>query len=306
MELIRAVPALRALAELGRTGSFSAAAQRLGVSQSAVSQHVASLERQVGVPLVLRDTRPVELTRAGLVLAEHGAAVVARLEAAAGDVEELSGAFHRRLRLGGFPTALATVLPRAIALLRQRRPEVILDVVDAHAQTLPARLLARELDVAVVFEDAADPALTALGELELTPLFLDTYRLLVPRGHRLTKAGREPTLADLADETWVGGGPGSTWFQIVRRCCVASGFEPRVGLTSDDYLAVQSFVAAGLGVAVAPGLVATRRIAGVEALTLRGDRPERSVLAARPAGPMAPEAATTMVGLLLEVTASRR
>lgn len=301
------MPSIRVLSVVGRSDSFSAAAARLGITQSAVSQHVAALEKHVGQPLVNRSTRPVQLTRAGTVLAEHGDAILARLDVAGLHLDEIGAQRHQHLRMGGFPTALATFVPRALALLHQRHPEVSLVVVDDHVQDLLPRLLRHELDVSVVFDDAVAPSLPDLAdELTLTPLFSDPYRLLVPRTHRWAREERHPTLTDLADETWVGGGPTSTWFQIVRRACAAAGFEPQVGLTSDDYVAVQAFVAAGLGVAMVPGLVASRRIAGVQVRSLRGPTPQRNILAACPAGPFQPAAATTMVGLLEQVTQTRR
>lgn len=307
MELIRLVPSIRVLSTVGRSDSFSAAAATLGITQSAVSQHVAALEKHVGQSLVQRSTRPVELTRAGSVLAEHGDAVLARLDAAGLDLEEIGDREHRQLRLGGFPTALATFVPQAIALLHQQQPDVTLVVVDDHVQGLLPRLLRRELDVAVVFEDALAPTLPGLtADVAVTPLFVDPYRLLVPRQHRWSRAERHPTIADLADETFIGGSPASTWFQIARRACRDAGFEPRVGLTSDDYLAVQAFVAAGLGVAMVPGLVASRRIPGVQVRSLQGPTPRRTIVAACPVGQFRPAAATTMVNLLERVTANRR
>jgi DNA-binding transcriptional LysR family regulator len=307
VELIRLVPSIRVLSVVGGSDSFSAAAASLGITQSAVSQHIATLERQVGQPLVHRSTRPVELTQAGSVLAEHGKAVLVRLDAAGLDLDEISARRHQRLRMGGFPTALATVVPRALALLHRQQPQVSLVVVDDHVQGLLPRLLRRELDVAVVFDDAVAPSLPNLAdELSLTPLFGDPYRLLVPRSHRWAREERDPPYVDLPEQTWTGGGPASTWFQIVRRACAAAGFEPHVGLTSDDYLAVQAFVAAGLGVAMVPGLVASRRIAGVQVRSLRGPTPQRNIVAACPTGQFRPAAAVTMVALLEHVTETRR
>ncbi|SKB09112.1 LysR family transcriptional regulator [Aeromicrobium choanae] len=303
---MRSVSSLRVLAALDGADSFSAAADRLGMSQSAVSQHVAALEQQVGLPLVQRGTRPVDVTVAGRVLAGHATAVLARLEAAGLDLEELAGHHHRRLRVGGFPTALATFVPRALALLAIQSPDVTFTVVDDHLQGLVPRLLNRELDVALVFDDSVERRLPGLDDgVELTSLFLDPYRLLVPRSHRLAARKGALSLADLDQETWVGGGSASTWFQIVRGRCRAVGFEPRVGIASDDYLAVQAFVAAGLGIAVVPGLVASRRIAGVEVRMLQDPAPTREVMVACPVDPFRPAAATTMVALLRRVTAGR-
>lgn len=306
VELIRSVAPLRVLAAVEGSASFAEAADLLGITQSAVSQHLATLERQVGLPLVLRGTKPVELTRAGRVLAAHAVAVTARLEAASLDLAALAGDHHRRLRLGGFPTALATIVPPALARLSRQMPEVSLTVVDDHLHDLLPRLLAHELDVAVIFDDAADPTLGLLEGFEMVPLFVDQYRLLIPLGHRLARTDRTPRLEDLAEETWVGGTPGSSWFQIVRGRCRTAGFEPRVGIATDDYLAVQAFVAAGLGIAVVPGLVASRHLQGVGVRTLAGVAPSRRIVVGLPLDPYRPLAAGRMADLLSDLTAWRR
>ena len=111
MKLIGHVRAIRVLSEIETRGSFSAAADALGLTQSAVSQHVAALEREAGLPLVERGPRPVELTEAGRVLARHGAVVIARLDSAEQELAELAGRRAARLRFGSFPTALTTFVP---------------------------------------------------------------------------------------------------------------------------------------------------------------------------------------------------
>jgi DNA-binding transcriptional LysR family regulator len=139
-------------------------------SPLSVSQHIVTLEKQVGQSLVHQSTRPVELTHAGSVLAEHGDAVLVRLDAARLDLDEIGARRDQRLRMGGFPTALATFVPQALALLHRQHPQVSLVVVDDHVQGFLPRLLRRELDVAVVFDDAAAPSLPNLAdELRLTP-----------------------------------------------------------------------------------------------------------------------------------------
>jgi DNA-binding transcriptional LysR family regulator len=276
----------------------------LGISQSAVSQHVAALERQVGVELVDRGARPAQLTGAGHVLAEHARAVTARLEAAERDVAEVVRRQGHRLRLGSVPTALASFVPGAIARLRTELPDLVLSVVDDHVQGLLPRLRDRELDLAVVFGDT-DPV--DLGpELVTVPLRPDAYRALLPSRHRLARGERDPSLRDLRDETWIGGAGGSTWFRIVRDSCRAQGFEPHVGVVSDDHLAVQALVAAGLGVAVVPGLAAGNRVKGVTARNLRGPGPVRQLAVALPRGEFRPTAATRMTELLQEAARGSR
>ena len=286
MALMGQVRSVRVLCEVAGQGSFSAAARELGMTQSAVSQHVAALERECGLPLVERGTKPLELTEAGVVLVRHGRLVANQLEAADHALAQLRGRRSGRLRLGSFPTALTTFVPGALTRLQERHPDLVLTVVDDHMQGLLPRLHAGELDLAVIY---ASTVLEAdLGRLDVSPLFDDPYRALLPIRHRLAKARGPLRLADLADETWVGGRVGSAWFRILQQACRTAGFEPRTMLATDDHRAVQSFVDAHLGVAVVPGLAASHPLEGVVVRELV-DPPMRRVAVARvPGEPVAP------------------
>jgi len=280
VNLIGSVRAIRVLSEVAAHGSFSAAGAALGLTQSAVSQHVAALERETGLPLVQRGTRPVELTDAGHVLTRHGRALAARLEAAEHDLAEVAGRRSGRLRLGAFPTALSSFVPPALARLRAEQPAAVFTVVDDHMPGLLTRLVDGEFDLAVVF-DHGTPERIGPERVRRTHLFDDAFRAVLPAGHRLARRRAAPTLADLADETWIGGQAGSVWFGIVRDACRAAGFEPRTALASDDYRAVQAFVAAGLGVSVIPGLAVVNPTPGIEVRVLRTASPVRRISAAQ-------------------------
>lgn len=300
MNLIRYGWAIRVFCEVAERGSFSSAADELGLTQSAVSQHVAALEREIGLRLVQRGTRPAELTEAGHVLSRHGRAINARLDGAEQELAEVAGRRTGRLRLGSFPTALTTFVPAALARLRGEWPALALTVVDDHMQRLLPRLTDGELDLAVVYDHEVLPE-AAPGRLRRVPLFDDTYRAVLPPGHRLARPDAVD-LADLADEAWVGGQAGSAWFGIVRHACRAAGFEPRTSLGSDDYRAVQAFVAAGLGVAVIPGLAVVNATPGVEVRRLRSGAPVRRISVAYPADEFQPPAVRTMTTILRDVT----
>ncbi len=299
--LIGQVRALRVLCEIADQGSFSAAARSLGMTQSAVSQHVAGIERDTGLPLVDRGTRPVELTEAGATLVRHGRGVLAQLEGAEQALAEISGRRSGRLRVGSFPTALTSFVPAAIARFREESPEVVLTMVDDHMQGLVPRLERGELDLAVVYENPLLPG-GVPGALTLTPLFDDPYRVLLTAGHRLARGSGRVRLTDLAQEAWVGGRPGSTWFRILLHACRAAGFEPRTLLATDDNRAVHAFVAAGLGVAVVPGLAAEQPLPGVVVRDLASAAPIRRIGVAHPsAEPTAPPV-QAMAVILREVT----
>src|SRR5690349_7816251 len=127
---------LRVFSEVAAQGSFSAAASALTLTQSAVSQHIAALEREVGMPLVERGTRPVGLTESGNALMRHASGIFARIDGAEQELGEIAGRRHGRLRVGSFPTCLATILPPAFARFRRRHDDVTLTVVDDHLQRL--------------------------------------------------------------------------------------------------------------------------------------------------------------------------
>jgi len=302
--LIGHVRSVRVLCAVAESESFSAAARSLGLTQSGVSQHVATLEKVVGLPLVQRGSRPPELTEAGAALARHGRAVLAQLEGAEQVLGEIGQRRALRLRLGSFPTALLSFVGHALVRLRQRSPALALTVIDDHMQRLVPRLASGELDLALVYEH---PALTdeALQRLTRVALFDDPFRVLLPTGHPQARVDALSSVTALAGERWIGGRPGSSWFRIVQSACRSAGFEPRTALTTDDYRAVQAFVAAGLGVAVVPGLAAAHALPGIVVRDLV-TAPYRTISVARLADePILPQA-QLMTDLLVETTVGRR
>ena len=305
MKLIGLVRSIRALGEVAEQGSFSAAAGALGLTQSAVSQHIAALERETGLRLVDRGTRPMALTEAGHVLVRHGRTINARLEAAEQELAEIAGHRAGRLRFGSFPTALTTFVPAALGRLRTEHPTVVLTVVDDHMQGLVPRLTDGGLDLAVVYDHEALPA-PANDPLHRVHLFDDPYRVILPARHRLARRRTALSLADLADEDWVGGHSGSAWFRIVRQACRAAGFDPRIQLSSDDYRAVQAFVAAGLGIALIPGLGLVNPTAGVEVRRLRAGAPVRRISVAHLDDEVQPPGVRAMIAILVDVTGHLR
>ena len=286
---------LHVLAALDDTGSFSAAAQQLGISQSAVSQHISALERDLDGVLVDRRSRPIQLTRAGLRLAQHGRAISSQLSVAEQEVLQLLGRQQARLRVGAFPSALTTFVPAALRRFRRTHPEVELSLVDGHMPQLLSLLDSGGIDLAVVYgpHGSAGPA---DGHRELHYLCEDTYRVILPVGHRL--ADRSAVrLTDLADDQWIGSRSSATWFRIVVDACRAEGFTPSVALTTDDYLGVQAMVASTLGVAVMPGL-ALRPSRQLVSLPIAGQTVVRRIWAARnpnlPGTPVIEELVTSL------------
>src|SRR5919109_2495794 len=216
---------LRVLREVAVRGSFAAAAEALAFTSSAVSQQVAALERETGTRLVERGVRPVRLTDAGRALMAHAEAVLARLDEAEQELGELAGLRRGRLRLASFPTAIATLVPRAVARFRERHADVELTVLDDHRQALLPRLARWELDLALIYDHEALPGTNL--DLERTHLLDDPFDLVVPDRHPLTRRA-SVAVEELADQPWIGGTPGGAYARIVLHSCQAAGFEPRI------------------------------------------------------------------------------
>jgi DNA-binding transcriptional LysR family regulator len=287
---------LRVLREVATRGSFSAAAAALAFTQPAVSQQIAALERETGTTLIERGVRPVRLTDAGRALMVHAEAVLAHLDEAQQELGEIAGLRRGRLRLASFPTAIATIVPHAVALFARRHPDVDLTVVDDHQQGLIPRLARWELDLALIYDHEALPEPEV--RLDRTHLLDDPFDLLVPEGHPLARRS-SVALKELADETWIGGTPDGAYARIVLHSCRVAGFAPRVVFGSDDYNAVQAFVAVGLGVAILPRLALTFPRPGPARVAL-AEPPVRRIDAVRLAPSFRSAAATSMLGVLKE------
>jgi DNA-binding transcriptional LysR family regulator len=257
---------------------------------------VAALERETGTRLVERGVRPVRLTDAGSALLVHAEAVLARLDEAEQELGEIAGLRRGRLRLASFPTAIATLVPRAVALFNQRHPDVDLTVLDDHRQGLLPRLARWELDLALIYDHEALPEPDL--QLERTPLLDDPFDLVVPDGHPLARRA-SVALAELAGATWIGGTPDGAYGRIVLHGCRAAGFEPRIAFGSDDYNAVQAFVAVGLGVAMLPRLALLVMRPGLHRVGL-ADPPVRRIAAARLTTSYRSAATASMLSVLKE------
>jgi DNA-binding transcriptional LysR family regulator len=291
---------MRALREVGTRGTLSAAAESLDYTQPAISQQIAALEREVGTRLLERGTRPVKFTDAGKALVAHAEAVLSRLDEAEQELAEIEGLRAGRLRLASFPTAFATLVPRALAVFKERHPDVHVSVVDDHRQGLIERLASWELDLAVIYDH--EPLSEPEVELERVHLFDEPFELVLSHDHRF--AGRRSLRLDqLRDETWIGGMPTSAYQRLVLHSCREAGFEPRIGYGTDDYRAVQAFVASGLAVAILPRLALTAMPAGIARVAIRPRPPLRRVSAARLAKSFRSPAADTMVRVLEETAA---
>src|SRR5215210_356563 len=142
-----------------RARSFSAAAEALNFTQSAVSQHVAALERESGATLVERRSRGIRMTDAGRALVTHADAILARIEAAEEELAAIAGLHGGRLRLACFQSAGATMVPQAVAAFHERHPAVELGMVEAEPDEAGAGLKSGDIDLALVYDFEAIPGM---------------------------------------------------------------------------------------------------------------------------------------------------
>lgn len=227
-----------------RAGSMSAAARLAGSTQPAVSQQLAVLEREAGVPLLLRTTAGIRPTEAGEALLRRADAIAAELHRAGEEMVAFSALRRGVVRLAAFPSAAATVVPRAAAALAAAHADVELVLLEAEPPEATAMVRSGEADVALVF-DYEPPA---EDDLVRIPLGEEPVDLVV--GTASEHADAPPAVDALAAETWVAGCVRCREHLVA--VCEQHGWSPRIGHTTDDFVVVQNLVAAGLGVSVLP------------------------------------------------------
>ena len=306
------VTRLRVLVAVARHGSVTGAAHALNYAQPSVSHHLARLEAETGTKLVQRAGRGIRLTDAGRLLAERGAEVIGRLDAAENELAVYSGMRAGRLRLAAFPSALGTIVPAAAAMLRERHPSVDLRLTEAEPPEAVRMLRAGYVDVALVFrhepegdavdEGDAEPLAAETGDMREQMLLSEAVHLIMPSAPK-----GEPLLAPAVTEIWpadLARLSGQRWIAGCDRCrehllrqCAVAGFTPKVAFTTDDFVAVQALVTAGLGVATLPAMaLQAARNPGVRTVRLRGSR--RSVVAVRYGEPPDPPATALLLDVL--------
>lgn len=292
---------LRVLRAVAEHRSFSAAADELYVSQSAVSQQIANLEAEVGEPLILRLRGGPVLTDAGRVLVGHAEAAMARLEQAERELAALSGLEAGELRLVSFASASATVVTRAITRFRDAHPGIRLSLTEAEPEEALPALRRGRFDVAVLYDFELHP-FEPDPDVELRPVIDERMHLALPPGHRLAGCGAVD-IAELADESWLCGSSETSCRQLTLRSCERAGFIPDIAYESNDYTVMQALVAAGMGVTLIPDLALMLPSPEVALVEVVPDPPVRRVWAATlDAGARSP-AAAAMVEMLATVGA---
>ena len=234
-----------------RHGSFTKAAQRLHVAQPAVSAQIRRLETELGTTLLERTTRRVALTHAGELFLSRARQALAQVDAARGDLAELSAVLRGRVRIGATQVLGSLDLPASLASFRRRYPGVSLALHTGLVAKLLGLLDAGEVDLilAPVHDDL--PA-----AYQARPLVPESLVLVTPPGHPLAARGNVP-LAAAGDEPFVCLPADSRLRAILADAAVAEGFVPRVEFETYSPASIRDLVSAGLGVALLARSAAT-------------------------------------------------
>ena len=296
---------LRVLVAVARHGSVTAAARALNYAQPSVSHHLARLEAETGATLTQRSGRGIRLTDAGRLLAGRAEEILGRLDAAERELAAHVEQRQERIRLAGFASALATIVPAALSRLAAGHPGIDLLLTEAEEPEAMRMLRAGQVDVALVARHMQDGTLIGPPtdtEGARARLILDEQVHLVTRPQPGSAHGSgaqpgaaqpgaaQPGHADLAAHAH------SPWIAGCEHCrghlvwlCQHAGFSPKIAFTTDDHVAAQALVAAGLGVTILPSLaIRAARHPGIHAQPLPGAwRQVFAVTYGQPPGPRA-------------------
>ena len=291
---------LRVLREVAARGSFTAAAESLGYTQSAVSRQVAALESAAGTPLFERRARGVTPTEAGAALLRRAEGVLDEVDQAQRELEGFSTKATGRLRVGAFPTALAALLPRALSRFRAQRPGIEVALREGSSPSQLRRVSSGNAELAVVgvLPGSRQPR---DRRIRLEHLADDPLLLAVGRGHRLARR-RSVDIDQLAGETWVAASPKAD--DTFLGAWQWAEWTPRVGFVAREWTAKLGLVSANLGVTIVPALAADAVRADVSLIRLRSARQvSREVLVATRSGAEPTPAVRSFLELLHETAA---
>ena len=224
-------------------GNVSRGAERLCISQPAVSKQVRELEAALGVTLFDRLPRGMRLTGAGEMLAGHARRLFAVEAEAERGIAELKGLSHGRLVVGASLTIGVYLLPEILGAYRKRHPGVELALEIGNTQVIQQKLLENGLDVALTEGFVED------RELEAEVFQHDELVAVVPPGHALLSE-TTVTAAQLCAEPFLKREQGSGTREVIERALVAKGITVHSAMSLGSTEAIKRGVAAGLGVAI--------------------------------------------------------
>ena len=277
--------------------SFSRAAEQMSLTQPSVSHQIGLLETEIGLRLLERGRGGLRLTEAGAVLLEHADQVAWRLELADTQLAALAGERREHIRLGAFPTALASFVPSAVARLRLAHDDLRVRLGEVTPSNLEARLLGGDFDVAISYQDATTERRELRGA-ERIDLMPDTFLIGLPPEHRLAGPTGPISLKELAEDDWI---VASTEGFLVQACREVGLFDPRIVATTSEPLATRGLILRGIGVGWVPSLL-VGDYAGVAIRPVKERIRRRDIYALLPPGDRHPRARQVIDALVETAT----
>jgi DNA-binding transcriptional LysR family regulator len=287
---------LRLLRELDERGTIAAVADALQFTPSAVSQQLAVLEREAGVPLLERSGRGVRLTDPALALVAHADALLERAALAEADLAAAAGEVTGRARIAGFQSVFVRIAMPAMERLAREAPRLRCELYEAEPEQGLPMLAVGDVDLVLGDEWQHHPRQlpTTLRRHELHD---DPVYVLLPARHPVARRHRDAVpLAELAGEPWATGHEGMGWEEVTQRACREyGGFEPDIRHRADDATISLALVARGLAVTLLPDLVLPERHPGIAVRPVAEGPLNRRIFAATRAA----DAARPSMGALL-------
>lgn len=293
---------LSLLKELERLGTLTRVAESRFLSTSGVSQQLAVLEQEAGVPLLERHGRRIRLTEEGALLVRHGRSILASIEAAETDLQSSKTVVAGNVRIGAFSSTARALLPAAVSSLARNYPALDVSVEESGSHDNLQRLELGDLDIAVVESFATEPVVGETLAAEL--LVTDPLLAVLPPDHPLAKQ-RSIRIEQLAGERWLMEAANTYLGGFVQRACAEAGFRPAVAGRFQHADVALAFVAAGLGVTVLPELVAARSAASSAQVPLAPPVERRILAVVRQSNQARPSVRAT-IAALHEAVLSRR
>jgi DNA-binding transcriptional LysR family regulator len=295
---------LRVLREVELRGTVTGAAAGLHLTPSAVSQQIAVLSRELGVPLLEKTGRGVRLTGQARVVLEHASVVQAQFERARAELAAFADGTIGTVGVAAFSTAISGLVAPAIARLAKTRPGITLSAVELDPPDLFTQLDRGDLDIAIAVDHRRVPPRNDPHYYRID-LMADPLDVALPADHRFTDRDEVP-LGELAEEIFVAAAPGTSCYEVTLSACAAAGFNPDVRNYSTDWDAVAALVAVGCGVALIPRLAQPLHRPGVVLKPLASDgtpRAARNVFALVRAGAQADPVLAAALDALVEAAA---
>jgi DNA-binding transcriptional LysR family regulator len=273
---------LRVLRELEQRGTVAATAQALHLTPSAVSQQLAGLAKEAGVPLLEKHGRGVRLTGQARVLLAHAEVVHEQLERARAALAAWEEGTIGEVRVGALSTGITSLVAPAFAQLRVERPGIEIRIADSEPPEVFTALDLGDVDIVVSSDYQGGPPRHD-PRYHRVDLLTDPLDAVLPIGHALADPGGI-RLETLSAEDWVGSAPGDPCSQILQGVCAAAGFSPHIVHVSTEWGAVAALVAAGCGVALIPRLAQPLPVSGLAICPVVATPAARRIFAAVRAG----------------------